>query len=133
MLIEEALYGELSTDSGVAALASTRGYPLVIPQDATLPAWAYQRIYGPRVLTHEGPSGLAKARIQITAIAATYDGAKDLAAAIRAALDGFAGMLGGTGGVAVKYCHVDNEFDGFGQVTGIETVRLDVDFLYVEA
>ena len=130
MNLEEGIYTELSTDSGVTAIAGTRGYPLVIPQDASLPAWAYQRISGPRVLAHDGPTGLAQARVQFTCTAGSYDEAKSLANAIRGALDGFKGMLGG--GVFVGYAHVENEIDGYQSASSLVTVRLDVNFLYKE-
>lgn len=132
MLIEEAIYGELSTDSGVTALAGTRGYPQVVPQDATLPAWAYQRISGERILAHDGVTGLARGRFQISCVASSYSGAKALAAAIRGCLDGYNGILGGVSGVDVHQARIENEYDGYGLATGQQTVRLDVNILYTE-
>lgn len=86
--LEEGLVAHLMGDSGVTASISTRLYPLVVPQDVTLPAAAYQRISGPREHAHDGPTGLARARIQFTFVGATYAEAKDAATAFRQSLDG---------------------------------------------
>ena len=126
MNIFAALYGELSTDAGVVALASTRGYPSVIPQDADYPAWAYQQISGFDTLPHDGPTNFQFARYQITCVAETYLAAQNLALAVQAALDGFTGEMGGTGGVTVHFCHVENLTDGYNTGTETHTVRCDV-------
>ena len=89
MTIEAGIYAHLIADSGVADLVATRIYPLLVPQDATLPAMAYQRISGPRDHSHSGPSGLVTARMQLTYVALSYDGAKSLGEVVRAAMDGF--------------------------------------------
>lgn len=132
MVIEEAIFDHLTGDAGVAALVGTRIYPTVIPQDAALPACAYQRISGPRDLAHDGPTGQALARIQFTCTATSYGAVKGLANAIREALDGFSGTMGSPSGAVVHVAMVDNEIDGYNQQTGLQTVRLDVIFRYIE-
>ena len=132
MLIEEAFHAFVLADAGVSALAGTRGYSRVIPQDAALPAWAYQRVSTPeRARSHSGPSGLACARFQVTCQAATYGAAKGLANAIRRACDGYAGYMGGSStGVYVGVTQVEGDVDGFSTPAAPEvsaaTVRLDV-------
>ncbi len=126
MIIEEALAYHLLNDAVVSALAGDRGYPQVIPQEAALPAWAYQRISGPRLLAHDGPTGLASPRFQITCTGNTYGEAKGLCNAIRVALDGYKGLMGGASGVQVESAGVENEIDGYNQATGKQTVRLDL-------
>lgn len=86
--IEEGLVAHLMADSSVTDLISTRLYPLVVPQDASLPAVAYQRISGPREHAHDGPSGLARARVQFTALGSTYAEAKSVVTALQGSLDG---------------------------------------------
>lgn len=133
MTIEEAQQTHLEADSGVGAIAGDRGYPWPIPEGATYPAWAYQRVSGPREQNHDGASGMARARIQYTCTANTYGTAKGLANAIRSSLDGYKGVLGGVGGVTVEQCWIDNEYDGYNQSSERKTVRLDVMFYYIES
>jgi hypothetical protein len=132
MNIEEALYSKLSTTSGVMTICSTRIYPNVIPQDAAMPALAYQRISTVRYMAHDGPTGVAQARFQFTCSAALYSTARSLANAIRVALDGFSGLMGGTNGVVVEAVFVENDFDGYNQAGGEQIVRLDVLVMHQE-
>lgn len=92
--LEEGLYTFLTTTAAIAALVGTRIYPLLIPLDATLPAAAYQRISGPFEAAHDGPTGLVRARIQITCVGATYAAARAVAAAIVTAMLGYRGAMG---------------------------------------
>lgn len=126
MVIEEALYAHLAASAGVAALVSARIYPQTIPQDIALPAIAYQRISGVREYSHGGPSQLAHPRFQFTCQAATYAAAKSLANAVRAALSGYRGTMGGAGGVVVGGCFMVNEVDGFELPGETNVVRLDI-------
>ena len=107
-------------------------YPLTIPQDQSLPAMAYQRITGPRETAHDGAVGIAEALFQLTCQAQGYDTAKGLANAVREALIGFDGLMGGESGVTVDGCFVVGELDGYGMVAGVYTVRLDVVIRYRE-
>ncbi len=111
MVIEEALYSHLAADAGVSALVGDRIYPTLAPQEAELPYLVYQRVSGPRVRSHGGPSGLAHPRFQITGAAETYPSLRAVMNAVRAALDGFKGTMGGTGGVEVGGAFVENELD----------------------
>lgn len=129
MTIEEGLYELLTMDTAVAALVGTRIYPLLVPQDADLPAMAYQRISGPRDHTHSGASGLAMARMQLTYLASSYAAVKALAEAVRAALDGLRGSMGE---VTVGSCMLENEFDSWAAVFGLPTVRHDYLIWYQE-
>lgn len=111
MVIEEALYEHLKTNAGVSALVGSRIYPIEAPQEATQPYIVYQRISGPRLRSHGGPSGLAHPRFQFTGVAATYPSLRSVMNALRAAFDGFRGVMGGGGGVDVGGCFVENEID----------------------
>lgn len=93
--IEEALRAILTANAGVTAIVSTRVYPVVIPQAATLPAVAYQRISATREHNLGGPGGLTRVRFQLTMAAATYAAMKALANAVRVALDGYRGTVSG--------------------------------------
>jgi len=120
MVIEEALYSHLAADGGVSALVGNRIYPIEAPQQAALPYLVYQRVSGPRVRSHSGPSGLASPRFQITGAAETYPSLRALMNAVRVALDGFRGTMGG--GVEVGAAFVENELDS--EETSVS--RLDV-------
>lgn len=129
MTIEAGIYAHLIADSGVFGLVGTRIYPQVIPQDAEMPAMAYQRISGPRDHAHTGPTGLVSARVQLTCMAASYDGAKALGEAVRAAMDGYSGTMGT---VTVDACLLDNEIDSFAAVFEKPVVRYDYSIWYQE-
>ena len=47
MFIEEAVFYHLTNDADVTAIIGTRAFPNAIPQDADLPAMAYQVISRP--------------------------------------------------------------------------------------
>lgn len=127
--IEAGLWSALTGSARVAGLVSDRVFPEVIPQDATLPAVAYQRVSGPRGTFHGGATGMAQARIQLTITAETYSAAKEVAAAVRD-LFPFRGELGGL--VNVHVARLENEVDGYGPQIEAPTVRLDLWFLYSE-
>lgn len=94
--VGQALYAHLCANPVVAALAGNRGYPRLVPQTTSLPAWAYQMISNPGEHTQEGKAGVRRALYQITCVGETYAQAQALAGAIDQALDGFRGLLGGT-------------------------------------
>jgi hypothetical protein len=133
MIIEEALFAHLTSDSDVSALVGTRVYPLVAPQDAELPLLVYQRISTPRVRSQSGPSGLAHPRFQITARATSVSQLRDLANKVRIALDGFKGVMGGASGVNVGAIFQDNERDGYGETTMEYSVQMDFIIWHREA
>jgi hypothetical protein len=90
-MIETTLYSVLKADPTVAALVVsggvTRIYPLEVPQDVVMPAVVYQRIASAPEVTLDGDAGLDAVRVQVSCWAATYAGAKELAAAVRAAVN----------------------------------------------
>ena len=93
--LEDALQALVVGDSGISAVIGTRCYPSVIPESASLPAIAYQRIDANRPLTHNGPSGLSKPRIQFDFVAKTYKEGENLGALLRGLLNGYTGTVNG--------------------------------------
>ena len=91
MVIEEAVVNHMENDGPIAAIVGDRIYPNVIPQDVDLPAIAYQVISRPGLMCHDGPSGIAWPRFQITAQANDYDEVVGLINLVRVAFDGFYG------------------------------------------
>lgn len=120
--IEAVLYAKLIADSGLSALIGTRVYPNVIPQNATLPAIAYQRISTRQTVSHSGPSNLYRPRFQFTAVSTTYANVKAVAGALRDALNGLTDEATTPPlGVAL----MDNETDGFTDASDLYSVRQD--------
>jgi hypothetical protein len=104
MNAEKAVYALLSEAAAVTALAGSKIFPVLAPQDTDAPFIVYHRIDAARVYSIAGPSGLAFARVQVDAYALTYAAAKNLAAAVRQTLNGFRGTAGDVrvGGISLQ-------------------------------
>lgn len=76
------------------SVAGGRVYPLILPQNAGLPAVVMQRVSSVPDYVHEGASGLELGRFQFTVWAENYAAAKATAAAVIAALSGYKGLMG---------------------------------------
>lgn len=98
--IRPALRAFLLADAGIAAIVSTRVYPIKIPQGVKLASVVYSRISGQGIYHHGGDSGLAMPRFQIDAWGLTGDAATTLANLIKDRLSGYRGVMG-SGGAAV--------------------------------
>jgi len=94
MTIESELRTYTLAGAAVAAIVGTRMHARMLPQTPTLPAIVYQRIDTRRMHDLAGPDGLPRPRMQVTSWATTPAGAYDLAAAVRARLDGYKGAWG---------------------------------------
>lgn len=127
--LEAGIYAALITPgSFTQAVIADRLYPLLIPQDAAVPAVAYQRVSGTRIPLYDGASGWARAVVQFSCQARSLAVAKAAAHAIRKDLDVFVGALGG---VEIGRAFVVNEADS-DELEDAAVTRLDVDFLYQE-
>ena len=91
--IEEAVRAHLLDAAAVAAIVGVRIHPAPLRREVELPAVAYQRVSTARGRTQSGADGFGAARVQLSAFAATYRQARDLAAAMRKALHGRQAML----------------------------------------
>lgn len=100
MMLEEALYSYLSGHAGLTALVAARIYPVALPQSTTLPAVTFLRVDAPTLQTFCG-TAKTRARVQVSAWGTTHIQALTVAEQVRAALDNYAGLMGG--GV---YCDV---------------------------
>jgi hypothetical protein len=95
-MIEADLRTYLLAQPAVTALIGARLFPLRLPQGAAFPALTYQRVAGGEDVTHQGRSGLGRARMQLDCWAATYGQAIALADAVKDALVGYRGAMGAT-------------------------------------
>lgn len=133
--IEEAICTLLTNDGAVAALVSARIYPLIVPQEAARPALAYQLISMPtREYAHDGPTGFAGKRVQLTCEGSTYIEAKALVRAVRRRLSGFTGEVSTDSGIVTIWeTQVTNETDGYSESAAAPVVRMDVIMYFKEA
>lgn len=112
-MIAEGLFYYLSQNGGVSAIVAARIFPLVIPQAtaATLlrqPCLVYTRLEVRRQQKFCGTDGLVRSEFQLDCYATTYAGSQNLAAATRAALIDFRGVMGS---VDVRTTFLDSEHD----------------------
>ena len=82
-MIESLLYSVLST-----ALPGSRIFPLILPDEPTLPAAVYS-IVGATANPTLSTSGLTRYRVEISCYGQTYHDAVTLRSAARAALNGY--------------------------------------------
>lgn len=122
IVIESAIRAALLADSTVAGLIGDRVYPLVLPQNPTLPAIVYQRIASPPDLSNDGPAGPLRTRLQLTLWASTWSGSRAIAAAVKAVLHGYSGSADGQDVLLVAEA---NETDGYESETKLFRVIAD--------
>lgn len=86
MGIEADLYTRLTGHAGLSALVATRVYPLVAPQDGTLPYVTYQRISGTVHHQFARTAVATQARYQFDVWAGSFLSAQTVMAQLRTAL-----------------------------------------------
>lgn len=96
-MIDEGLVALLAADTGVQGIlgfsAAGSIYQSVMPEDRTLlPCIVYQFVGGSSTPTL-GTSGVQRSRVQVDCWATTADASKQLADAVRKALNGYQGTL----------------------------------------
>lgn len=110
MIADRYIYAKLIADAGVAALVSTRIYPVIAPQDAVYPLITYSAVYTPadnsknEDATHDNCAFTLRCWAGDTPTKSGYDMASDLDVAVRAALDYVDGSGAGVtaGGVTIN-------------------------------
>ena len=122
MLAAEALVFLLQSSTGIATMVGSRVYPQLVPQTATRPAIAYQRISSIPEHSHSGFSSLSRTRYQLTLEGNTHQEALSLALAVRRALSGVRSPVGDLTVVTM----VENETDGYGDTAQVPVVRMDL-------
>lgn len=122
MSIATILKAALAADTAVAAIVSTRIYPLQLPQSPTYPAITYQRISNTGT---NGNTALRESRWQISCWAQTYLGALALSAAVKALLEEYTNTVSTPG---IKMALVVNELDDYDDTVKVYRVIIDVIF-----
>jgi hypothetical protein len=120
--VEQVLRDALINDANVNALLAGRIYPLVVPQDAQLPAVAYQKISGIRQYVQDGVRKPEVSLIQLTCLSKTYNEAKQVEEVIRNALDGKK--------INDLIVFVQNRRDDYTRDGEINVVRIDLRVYY---
>ena len=80
-MIETEIFEELKD------LVASRCYPLMMPQNPTLPALVYSRQASKPEYRLEGGSSLSQVRVEIDCYAKSYEEAKSLASQVRSAME----------------------------------------------
>ncbi len=120
--MEEALTTILSS------VAGGRRYWVSAPQSlSTRPYIIMLRVSGNRDYAMSGPTGYVQSRIQVDIYDESYGGAKTVARAVRDAVSGFAGTIGG---VHIQRISVESErdlpADDVGEITELFRTSIDL-------
>lgn len=120
MILGPVLYTEL-TDGAVGALVSDRVYPMVLPQQPTMPAISYQQISNP--VASEGTLELRQPRFQFNCFA-------DTAIAARALANALVGQMRGWSSKSDSVIHANDEgwIDDYDD--DAETYRVIIDIVF---
>ena len=124
--MQKAVTAILLADAGIAGVVAQRVYPNGFPQGAVRPAIAVSTAASEPYYDDAGEAGLDRARFQIDCQASTFGAAKDLAAAVRAALSAYTGDIAGYG---VQLATLEDERDfregGANAAEYLHTVQMD--------
>lgn len=139
--IRPALRAFLLADSAIAAAtvetggATWRVYTVKLPQGKTAPSIVFTRISGIGDHHNEGPSGLARPRIQIDVWAGgeNPDAAAVLADLVKDRIDGYRGVMGsGDYAVNIDGVFFDSEREDFDDTASLWRVSRDYFIWYKE-
>jgi hypothetical protein len=89
MSLEQDLYLYLTADADLAAIVSTRIYPVHLPEGTTLPALSYFMVDNPPDYSHDGITTLEHPRYQFDCWATSHVNVIALQDAVKAALNRF--------------------------------------------
>lgn len=136
MHLEEAIYRQLNGNAALVAQVGGRFHREELPQNSALPAIVYSLISSiPADQAHDGPAGV-ESRIQISCLAATFLDAKVTAVKVKQALRPFEkepGLMGGTDGLRVAGCFLDNEMSlrEFDEVEQASRTHRPLDYIFL--
>lgn len=114
---EKVLFSTLKQGAELAQLVGDKIYALRIPNGTYLPCVTFQRVSGMPANTLQGHSGLEEINLQVDAWGRTYEEAKHVAKAVRAAMPA-------TGSVFGAHLNTDADF----YEDGVNYYRISMDF-----
>lgn len=137
MLIEEALFNLLSNDSRITAITAQRIYPVTLPEfqkspaAPSYPALVFALQARERLGSHDEPVDLVESRFEMSCLGQQYFAVKQLADAVRLALNGQAGALQALYGMEVAGISLEGERDDyvFDEVESLSLYYVPMDFL----
>lgn len=106
---EAFLYQRLSSRTSVSQYVSNRVFPLIAPQNTPLPLIVYQRTAVERPQSLAGNVGNPVVTLQLTTYGTSYTSVKNIARAVRMAIDGWTGT---TASVTLQRTTLISEADG---------------------
>lgn len=127
--IRPALVAFLLADSGIAAVVGTRVCPMRLPQGVKGDSIVYTRVSGEGDHHMQGPSGLARVRMQIDAWSKTIPAAAALANLVKELIDGYQGTMGL---VEVQGIFFDGEREDYDDTAEMYRVSRDYIIVYAE-
>lgn len=132
--VEGAIVAMLITASGVNSIVSGRIFPATDPQIVARPKLYYQRIDTTTEYSNDGPLGNKQCRLYLYSSADDSLTAKQLAIAVRTALDGYSGTASG---IRIGCIRVTDESDDMmplepGQTKLPQRVRLELTIDYYQ-
>lgn len=108
-MIRKMLYSILSNAPSVTGLVGTRIYPVIVPEDVSKPALAYQVISERRRYIMQGQDAVTDSRVQITIVAESVQQMDTVAQALRNLLSGYKGVVQNK---RIHLIELTNETDG---------------------
>ena len=127
--VEERVFDQLSTATGLAALVSSRVYPTELPQNATLPAVTYVRHSTDRDHAMGSDPGNVHALFRVTYWHSVYFSAIAGIDEVRAALSRYSVTTGST---VVEDCFLSGERHGIDPERAAYSTSLDFHVHYRE-
>lgn len=128
-VVEQGLRARLVGSTAVNSLASTRVYPLQLPQEPKFPACTYELVSAVRESVMGQDTGQVHARMQVTAWAKTYAAASGLSEGVREAVQRWSGT---STGVVIDEIFIEDEGVFFDEETETHAHTLDLMVHYQE-
>lgn len=108
--ITSAIRNILTSNTDITDVVSIRIYPVILPQNAVLPAITIQLLQSEVHDTLGGMAGLFEAEIQVDVYSLNKQEVQDIAENVRLSLQAYSGI---NLGVSIKGIHFLDEMDGF--------------------
>jgi hypothetical protein len=100
--IEQGVETALKADAGILARVAQRIFFMQAPEQASSPYLVHRPVSGPRLRAGNAVLAFFRPRWEVACWAVRADDAQEIARLVRDLFDGYAGTLGGVGGVVVK-------------------------------